>query len=237
MSQVMKYCQPDGTCTGHSHPDCQVSEDLCSDKPCGAVCNAIDDMSQVMKYCQPDGTCTGHSHPECQVSQDLCSDKSCGAVCNSADDIDHVMRFCQPDGTCSVNAQPECEDLCAGKLCGAVCDTSDGMSDVMRYCQPDGTCTSNAQPQCQDSIETKNTIICLICEAVMNALDETLVDTTNEQAVADYLNSICNYLGDMGALETMCIEFITEYTDDIIEMIVGQFLEPEKVCTAIMACP
>merc|ERR1719186_1083608 len=153
MSQVMKYCQPDGTCTGHSHPECQASQDLCSDKPCGAVCNAVDDMSQVMKYCQPDGTCTGHSHPECQASQDLCAEKPCGAVC----------------------------------------DTSDGILDVMRYCQPDGKCTSSAQPDCQDSFETKNTITCLICEAVMNALDETLVDTTNEQAVADYLNSICNY--------------------------------------------
>ena len=57
------------------------------------------------------------------------------------------------------------------------------------------------------------------------------------QAVADFLLNVCNSLGGLGQLETMCIEFVTEYTDDIIEMLVGQFLEPEMVCTAISACP
>merc|ERR1712080_238842 len=135
-------------------------------------------------------------------------------------------------------AQPTThEDFCSDMPCGAVCDTTDGFDQVMRYCQPDGSCSSNAQPDCIDSNETRNTITCLICEAVMKALDDTLVDTTNEQAVADFLSVICSYLGDLGSLETMCIEFITEYTDDIIEMLVGQYLEPEKVCTTIMACP
>merc|ERR1712080_388720 len=178
-----------------------------------------------------------HSLAQPTTHEDFCSDMPCGAVCDTTDGFDQVMRYCQPDGSCSSKAQPDCKDLCFDKPCGAVCDTTDGNLDVMRYCQPDGACTSNAQPDCIDSNETRNTITCLICEAVMKALDDTLVDTTNEQAVADFLSVICSYLGDLGSLETMCIEFITEYTDDIIEMLVGQYLEPENVCTTIMACP
>merc|ERR1712083_619729 len=109
----------------YSYTQPTKANDLCSDKPCGAVCNAIDDMSQVMKYCQPDGTCTGRSHPECQVSQDLCSDKPCGAVCGG--DINppiSIFKYCQPDGRCTIHPHPDCQasqDLCAGKPCGAVC--------------------------------------------------------------------------------------------------------------------
>ena len=54
------------------------------------------------------------------------------------------------------------------------------------------------------------------------------------QAIADYLgqverriistllvfNQVCSYLG--GQLENYCIEFLAEYTDDIIDMLVIQ---------------
>ena len=55
------------------------------------------------------------------------------------------------------------------------------------------------------------------------------------QAVADFLLQVCSYVGDN--LESICDEFIAEYTDDIIDQLVDKFLNPEEVCKAISACP
>ena len=69
---------------------------------------------------------------------------------------------------------------------------------------------------------------------------------------------VCSYLG--GQLENYCIEFLAEYTDDIIDMLVNilkyssaepknifnrakknlqvnQYLNPDEICKAIAACP
>merc|ERR1719228_1502017 len=82
---------------------------------------------------------------------------------------------------------------------------------------------------------SQNFVTCTICEAVMKAVDESLVDPANEQAVADFLSQVCAYLG--GQWETICIEFLGEYTDDIIDMLVNQYLNPDEICAAIGACP
>merc|ERR1712203_910965 len=60
-----------------------------------------------------------------------------------------------------------------------------------------------------------NFLTCTICEGVMTALDEALVDPASEQAVANHLLQVCSYVGDN--LESICDEFIAEYTDDIID--------------------
>ena len=89
----------------------------------------------------------------------------------------------------------------------------------------------------------------------MTALDESIVDPNNEQvkrvaantfifvlifsfyfqAVADFLAQICSYVGPN--LESICLEFINEYTDDIIDQLVNNFLQPQQVCASIGACP
>ena len=35
----------------------------------------------------------------------------------------------------------------------------------------------------------------------------------------------------------MCLEFINEYTDDIIDQLVNNYLNPDQICAAIGACP
>merc|ERR1712179_155662 len=93
---------------------------------------------------------------------------------------------------------------------------------------------------CYDSASSNNAsndnfLTCTICEGVVTALDEALVDPASEQAVADYLLQVCSYVGDN--LESICDEFIAEYTDDIIDQLVDKFLNPDEVCKAINACP
>eukprot|EP00088_Acartia_fossae_P063247 TRINITY_DN7695_c1_g1_i1.p2 TRINITY_DN7695_c1_g1~~TRINITY_DN7695_c1_g1_i1.p2 ORF type:complete len:107 (+),score=13.45 TRINITY_DN7695_c1_g1_i1:31-351(+) len=80
-----------------------------------------------------------------------------------------------------------------------------------------------------------DSLTCTICKTVMQSIDDTIVDPSNEQAVEDLLNGICKSLDS--ELEIICQEFVAEYTDDIIEMIVGQYLDPEAFCTTISACP
>lgn len=82
---------------------------------------------------------------------------------------------------------------------------------------------------------SENVLICTLCESIMTSIDESIVDPTNEQEIADYLAQICNYVGPN--LEAMCLEFITEYTDDIIDQFVNNYLNPDQICAAIGACP
>jgi len=69
-TQVLKYCQPDGTCSADK-PECRKSYDPCGDKTCGERCTKCapwdDDCveTQVLKYCGPDGTCSG-GQPTCR---------------------------------------------------------------------------------------------------------------------------------------------------------------------------
>merc|ERR1711913_200961 len=87
---------------------------------------------------------------------------------------------------------------------------------------------------CEPS-RSKNVLICEVCETIMTAIDGSIVDPTNEQDIADWLAQICNYVGPN--LEAMCLEFVNEYTDDIIDQLVNNYLNPEQVCQAIGACP
>ena len=53
--------------------------------------------------------------------------------------------------------------------------------------------------------------------------------------MAEFLAQICNYVGPN--LESICLEFIQEYTDDIIDQLVNNYLQPQQVCATIGACP
>ncbi|XP_023321653.1 prosaposin [Eurytemora carolleeae] len=86
-----------------------------------------------------------------------------------------------------------------------------------------------------ESSEIENSLTCSLCKLVMTGLDEAILDPTNEQEIRDWLLQVCNYI--TGQFETICQEFILEYTDDIIESVVGGYLDPDTVCTAISACP
>jgi len=92
---------------------------------------------------------------------------------------------------------------------------------------------------CIGSIQTesqnKNIVTCALCKLLIGQIDDAIQDPTNEQTIEDILAGICNSL--VGEIEIMCAEFIHEYTDDIIGMIVDQTLDPDTVCTTLAACP
>merc|ERR1719295_2276353 len=85
------------------------------------------------------------------------------------------------------------------------------------------------------SAGTENYLTCAACKVVLTELDNTIVDPANEEEVRDKLLAVCRYIDSQ--IETICIEFVTEYTDDIIEMLVNGILDPEAICTNLTLCP
>merc|ERR1711936_271766 len=81
----------------------------------------------------------------------------------------------------------------------------------------------------------QNDLTCSLCKTVMELLDQYLTDTTNEQAIADALKEICALLPS--PLDTECDAMISEYTDDIIDLLVNEYLSPQQVCDALTLCP
>merc|ERR1711872_257668 len=75
---------------------------------------------------------------------------------------------------------------------------------------------------------------CTLCKVLVNAIDDALVQTDNEQEIRDMLLEQCDRLDSQ--LETMCIEVVGEYTDDLIEMLVEDDLAPNQVCEVIGVC-
>jgi len=70
---------------------------------------------------------------------------------------------------------------------------------------------------------------------VMELVDQAITDGANEQAVADALAQVCSLLPS--PLDLECTAMVEEYTDDIIELIVNQYLSPDQVCAELKLCP
>merc|ERR1712117_169172 len=81
----------------------------------------------------------------------------------------------------------------------------------------------------------KNDLSCSLCKTVMELLDAYITDETTEQQIADALQQICNLLPS--PIDVECQVMINEYTDDIIELIVNQYMRPDQVCETLALCP
>merc|ERR1711971_1084222 len=96
--------------------------------------------------------------------------------------------------------------------------------------------SSSAKPS--HGKEVKNEVSCTTCKILIHAITNYMTDPANEAALGDNLRQICSLLfaNDPTTLGE-CDAWIVEYTDDIIELLVNQYLDPEQVCTAIEFCP
>merc|ERR1711972_1313157 len=83
--------------------------------------------------------------------------------------------------------------------------------------------------------DLENNLSCALCMTLMEILDENITDPTNEQMVADFLDNICFLLPH--PQEDECHTLISEYVDDILELLVNQYLAPQLVCDEIQLCP
>lgn len=84
----------------------------------------------------------------------------------------------------------------------------------------------------------KNELTCITCKIVIDTLRDFITDPVNEEAVSTQLRKLCDVLFANDALvHAQCDAMIGDYTDDIIELLVNEYLEPEKFCTMLNICP
>lgn len=73
---------------------------------------------------------------------------------------------------------------------------------------------------------------------MVHAIDEFVTDPANEASVGDFLKQVCNLLFTNDVVtQGTCEAWVTEYADDIIELLVNQYLKPEEVCLRLGLCP
>merc|ERR1712141_669001 len=79
---------------------------------------------------------------------------------------------------------------------------------------------------------------CETCKIFMIVVKDQLANPANEQAIADALRQVCSIIfPDDPVNFANCDTMIQEYTDDIIELLINQYLEPEAVCQFLNFCP
>jgi len=83
-------------------------------------------------------------------------------------------------------------------------------------------------------LAAQNDLTCSLCMTLMEVLDATITDPTNEEEVAEFLDQICSFLPEL--LQQECHALILEYTDDILELLVNQYLAPRDICAALTLC-
>ena len=73
---------------------------------------------------------------------------------------------------------------------------------------------------------------------MVDAIDNFITDPDNEENLGEALQQICNLLFESDpVMMGTCQAWIVEYADDIVELLVNQYLDPLEVCTQLQLCP
>jgi len=74
---------------------------------------------------------------------------------------------------------------------------------------------------------------CVLCEYVINTVDDMLGDKATQKEIESTLESVCAYLPS--SLSKQCNTFVSTYTELIIDMLVND-VSPDMVCTNLGLC-
>merc|ERR1711913_117765 len=90
--------------------------------------------------------------------------------------------------------------------------------------------TTEGTRSCEKSLEdrSQNVVTCAGCKVVISTLDAILTDPENELAIANALDEVCNYT--VASFVEECHFMICKYYDVLIEALVSEFGNPDKVC-------
>lgn len=76
--------------------------------------------------------------------------------------------------------------------------------------------------------------VCVMCEFVMQQIDQYLEDNTTKNEIVEVVDFICAHLPS--TLMNDCINFVDLYGDSIIDILVNQELDPKLVCQTLTLC-
>ena len=88
-------------------------------------------------------------------------------------------------------------------------------------------------------VNNNENIICEGCKDLVDLIRNQIASPENENAITNILRSICDLIfpNHENVYFTQCDTLFADYTDDIIEMIVNQYLNPRIVCEKLQLCP
>jgi len=70
---------------------------------------------------------------------------------------------------------------------------------------------------------------------LLEILAYTLTDPATDQQIGKVLDQVCDDLP--ATIQSECHILMTEYIDEIMELLVNKFLEPKKICDTLSLCP
>merc|ERR1712001_550527 len=88
-------------------------------------------------------------------------------------------------------------------------------------------------------VNNNENIICEGCKDLVDLIRSQIASPENENAITNILRSICDLIfpNHENVYFTQCDTLFADYTDDIIKMIVNQYLNPKIVCEKLQLCP
>jgi len=75
---------------------------------------------------------------------------------------------------------------------------------------------------------------CEVCEYAMGYLDNLIEAKSAETKIESLVESLCSHLP--ATFKNECDALITEYGDDLIKLVVNNFLSPANVCKELTLC-
>merc|ERR1712012_386019 len=80
----------------------------------------------------------------------------------------------------------------------------------------------------------RNYITCLLCKDLVQVVDDAILSNNTISQIEETLDQICSIAGD---LQAVCEGFINSNLENIIDLLVNEYLNPVEVCTQLSACP
>lgn len=76
--------------------------------------------------------------------------------------------------------------------------------------------------------------VCVLCEFAMHILEKQLVNNRTMDMAEHAILMLCSYMPE--SIADKCIDFVQQYGDEIIDLIIRAEMNPDQVCAALTLC-
>ena len=76
--------------------------------------------------------------------------------------------------------------------------------------------------------------LCALCEFAMDILEKQILTNRTMDMAEHAIEMLCSYMPE--TIADKCIDFVQEYGDEIVDLIIKAEMNPDQVCAAITLC-
>jgi hypothetical protein len=76
--------------------------------------------------------------------------------------------------------------------------------------------------------------VCVLCEFAMTILEKQIITNRTLDMVERGVEMICSYMPS--SIGDKCIEFVQDYGDEIIDLIIKTEINPDQICASLALC-